>query len=180
MANPPIGNNFWEGPLGVVLATFKGVDLGKTIDEATIEYVEDIKDILYAQDGTQPYDKIPTGQAYMITMTFGQITVDLLRNLLRGVTKSGDGNSAKLGRDIYRSGRDNFTGQLVLRRVDSDGNASADDLFKLLFFKAMPLITGNVPYGPDTQRGIEIQFYCFYDETNEAFGYSGYASSVGL
>ena len=180
MANPPIGNNFWEGPLGVCLFEYNGVDLGKTIDEATIEYVEDIKDILYAQDGTQPYDKIPTGQAYLITATFGQITIDLLESLFRGVTASGGGNSAKLGRDIYRSGRENFTHALNLTRVDSDGNESADLLFRLHMFLAMPIITGNIMYGPDTQRGIEVQFYCFYDETNEAFGYSGYASSVGL
>ncbi len=180
MANAPIGNNFWEGPLGVVTVTFKNVDLGKTLDDVIIENVEDIKDILYAQDGTQPYDKIPTGQAKMVTATFGQITIDLINSLMRGVTKSGDGNSAKLGRDIYRSGRDNFTGQLVLTRVDSDGNASSDPYFKLTLFKAFPIITGNVPYGPDTQRGVEVQFYIFYDETNEAFGYSGHASSVGL
>ena len=180
MANPPIGNNAWEGPLGVCLFNYGGIDLGKTIEEATIEYVEDIKDIMYAQDGTQPYDKIPTGQAYLVTATFGQITIDLLERLMRGVTKSGGGNSAKLGRDIYRSGRENFTRQLTLTRVDSDGNASADPLFRILFYKAMPIITGNIAYGPDSQRGLEVQFYCFYDESNEAFGYSGYASSVGL
>jgi len=180
MANAPIGNNFWEGPLGVILIEYDNVNLGKTIDEATIEYVEDIKDILYAQDGTQPYDKIPTGQAYLITATYGQITIDLLKKLMRGVTKSGGGNSAKLGRDIYRSGRENFTKELISRRVDSDGNASSDLLYRLLMFKAMPIITGNVVYGPDSQRGLEVQFYCFYDESQEAFGYSGYASSVGL
>lgn len=181
MANPPIGNNIIEGVLGVCTLNFNSVDLGKTIDETTVEYVEDIKDILFAQDGTQPYDKIPTGQAYLVTAMLGQLTITRLKEVMRGITQSGGaGNSAKYGRDIYRSGRENFAQQLILTRVDSDGNASANPLYRLLFFKAMPIITGSIPYGPDTQRGLEVQFYCFYDETNEGIGYSGYASSVGL
>lgn len=179
-ANPPIGNNIIEGPLGVVVIDFNNIYMGKTIDEVTVEYIEDIKDILYAQDGTQPYDKIPTGQAYQVTATFGEQTITRLKEVMRGITQSGGGNSAAYGRDIYRSGRENFAKELVLTRVDSEGNASANPFFRWLFYKAMPIITGSIVYGPDTQRGMEVQFYCFYDETKEAFGYSGYASSVGL
>jgi hypothetical protein len=179
MANPPIGNNFIEGPLGVVTINFNGVDLGKTIDEAMLEFIEDIKDINFAQNGTQPYDKIPTGQAYQVTVKLGEITWARLGEVLRGVTVTG--NSAKLGRDIYRSGRDNFSKILILRRVDSDGNASTDNLFRLLFYKAMPTVNGAIgSFGPDTQREVQVVFYCFYDESKEAFGYSGYASSLGL
>jgi hypothetical protein len=177
-----MGNNFWEGSLGVVLTEFAGVDLGKSIGEATIESVEDVMDILFAQDGTQPYDKVPTGQAYLITVNYGQVDIELLKTLVRGVTQPGGAgsNSALLGRDIYRSGRDNFAKQLTLTRVDSDGNASTNLLYRLTMFKAMPIITGAISYGPDVQKGMEVQYYCFYDESNEAFGYSGYASSVGL
>lgn len=179
MANAPIGNNFIEGVLGVVLLNFHNVDLGKTRDEATIEFIEDIKDINFAQDGTQPSDKIPTGQAYQITAKLGQITWARLDKVLRGLTVVG--NSAKLGRDIYRSGRDNFSYQLVLTRVDSDGNAYANDLYKLTFYKAFPMVNGPIgSFGPDTQREVEVMFYCFYDEDKEAYGYSGIASSLGL
>lgn len=179
--NPPIGNDFIEGPLGVVVINFNNVDLGKTIDEASLEFIEDMKDINFAQNGTQPYDKIPTGQAYQVTAKFGEITWNRLKEVIRGLTTSPDGLSAKLGRDIYRSGRDNFAKPLLLTRVDSDGNASTNSLFKLHFYKAIPTVSGSIgSFGPDTQREVQVVFYCLYDETHEAFGYSGYASSVGL
>ena len=180
-ANPPIGNNFIEGVLGVVDLTFNGVALGKTIDEASIEWIEDIKDILFAQDGTQPYDKIPTGQAYQLTVKLGEITWRRLQQVLRGLTVSADGNSAALSRDLYRSGRDNFSHPLLVRRCDSEGNPSTNPLFRLYFYKAFPMVNGPIgAFGPDTQREVEVVFYMFYDETNEAFGYAGYPSSVGL
>jgi len=178
MGNPPIGNNFWEGPLGVVLLEFDGVKLGKTTEDTSIEFIEDIKDILYQQDGTQPYDKIPTGQAWQVTAKFGEIKTALIAKLYRGMTIGG--NSLLAGRDLYRSGRDNFTKPLIITRVDSDGVESTDPLFILNIFKAMPLPTGQIAYGADTQRDVEIVFYCFYDTTHNAFFYSGHASSVGI
>lgn len=179
MANPPIGNNFIEGVLGVCRFTFDGLAMGKTVDDATIEFIEDVKDIFFAQDGTQPGDKIPTGQAYQVTMQIGQQTWERLEKVLRGVSVSGGGNSAILGRDIYRSGKDNFAKVLTITRVDSDGVASTDPLFRLTFYKAFPMVNGPLgTFGPDTQRTVEVMFYCFYDDTNNAFGYSGYSSSV--
>ncbi len=182
MANAPIGNNFWEGPLGVVNVEFNTVALGKTTAATSIEFIDDVFDVIYQQNGTQPYDKIPTGQAYQVTCTFGEIDTELMTTLFRGVTRSsGSGNnSVKLGRDIYRSGRDSFAQTLVLKKVDSDGVSSTDPLYQLNFYLAMPTITGAIEYGSDTQKNVEVQFYCFYDETHGAFGYSGYASSVGL
>jgi hypothetical protein len=179
MANPPIGHNFIEGPLGVVEVTFNNIYMGKTIDEASLEFIEDMKDIKFAQNGTQPYDKIPTGQAYQVTAKFGEITWARLKEVIRGLSVAG--NNAKLGRDIYRSGRDNFAFPLVLKRVDSDGNASTDKLYQLYFYKAIPTVSGAIgSFGPDTQREVQVVFYCLYDEGKEAFGYSGYASSLGL
>ena len=179
MANTPIGSCFIEGVLGVCALNFNNVDLGKTIDEVSIEFIEDIKDIFYAQYGTQPYDKIPTGQAYQVTCKLGEITWERLKELMRGIETAG--YNAKLGQDIYRSGRENFAKELVLTRVDSDGNESTDPLYKLTFYKAMPTVSGSLgSFGPDTQREIEVVFYCFRDETKGAFGYSGYASSLGL
>jgi hypothetical protein len=181
MANPPFGLDFIEGSLGVVLLTFDGIDLGKTIDEATLEFIEDIKDIMFAQNGTQPYDKVPTGQAYQLTVKIGEITWNRLEKVLRGLTVSGSGHSALLGRDIYTSGRTNFAKQLIVTRVDSDGVRSADPLYRLVFWLAMPTVNGPIgSFGPDTQREVEVIFYIFYDETNGGFGYSGYATSVGV
>lgn len=175
----PMGNNFFEGVLGVVQLTYDNVDLGKTLDEATLEFIEDLKDIFYAQFGTQPYDKIPTGQAYQLSCKLGEQTLARMAKLIRGF--SYNGNSAKLGVDLYRSGRDNFSKVLEVKRVDSDGNASSNSLFRLYFYKAMPTINGTVAnFGPDSQREFDVTFYIFKDATKGAFGFSGYASSVGL
>lgn len=179
MANDPIGANFFEGCLGVVQLTYDGVDLGLTIDEANIEFMEDIKDIFYAQFGTQPYDKIPTGQAYQMTCKLGEQTLARMAKLIRGFTYSG--NSAKLGVDLYRSGRTNFSKILQIKRVDSDGNQSSNELYRLYFYKAMPIISGVIAnFGPDAQREFDVTFYVFKDETKNCFGFSGYASSLGL
>ena len=177
----PIGLDFIEGVLGVVLLTYNNVDLGKTIDEASIEFIEDIKDINFAQDGTQPFDKIPTGQAYQVTVQIGELTWARLSQLMRGITVGGSGHSALLGRDIYRSGRDNFSFPLVVTRADSEGVREVDPFYSLTFYNAFPMPTGAMgAFGADNQRGMEVNFYCFYNETNEAFGYAGYASSLGV
>ena len=181
MANNPIGNNFWEGVIGVVNITFNSIDMGKTTEDTEIEYMEDIKDILFAQDGTQPADKVRTGQAYQVSATIGQITNARLAAVMPGhFTASGVGNSAKLSRQLYRSLLTNEAAALLLKRVDSDGASSSDALYQLKFYKAAPMITGNFQYGADTQRNLQITWYCFYDTTNSAFGYSGYASSLSL
>lgn len=179
--NPPMGSNIIEGPLGVVVLTFNSVDLGKTLDDTTLEFIEDMKDIKYAQNGTQPYDQVPTGQAYRVNCKMGQPTWARLKQLMRGVTSVG--NSAKLGRDIYRSGRDSFAKTLVIRRVDSDGNPSADDKYKLTFWLAIPTVSGGIgAWGPDTQRSVDVAFYCLYDESagHEGFGYAGSASTLSI
>jgi len=179
-ANNPIGSNFMDGVLGVVIPEFGGVDLGKTSEDTEIEFIEDITDIFHAQDGTQPADKIPTGQAYMVRCKFSEPSNTVISNLQRGVTLSGDGKSVNLGRDIYRSGYESFTKLLKLKRVDSNGQASADPLFILNFYKAMWVTTAAILYGPESQRLIEGEFYIFFDKINLTFGYTGYATSLGL
>ncbi len=181
MANPPFGLDFIQGSLGVVLLTSDNVDLGKTIDEASFEFIEDMKDIMFAQNGTQPDDKVPTGQGYQITVKLGQITWERLQKVLRGLTVAASGHSALLGRDIYRSGRAAFARELIVTRVDSDGVRETNPFYRLVFWNAMPTVNGAIgSFGPDTQREVEVVFYVFYDETNGGYGYSGYASSLGL
>lgn len=173
-----LGNNFIEGPLGVVQLEFDGVDLGKTLDDTEIEKIEDVFDVLYAQDGTQPADKVRTGEAFQVTCQLAEQTLTRLEKVMAGVTKAG--NSAKFGRELYLSGKDNEAKVLKIKRVDSDGVVSADDHFILVFYEAWPQVTGPTTYGPASQRVLPVTFYCFFNSTNLAFGYFGNASSVGL
>jgi hypothetical protein len=177
MANAPIGNNIFEGPLGVVVVEFDGLDLGKTTADTELMAEEDVKDIIYQQNGTKPYDKVPTGINYMLKVTLGEITTAKIEKLLRGT--SAQGNSLKMGRTLYTSLRD-AAKALKVTRVDSDGVASTDPRFTMAFYKAIPIIDGGFQWGADTQRNLAISFYIFFDETELAFGYCGYASSLGL
>lgn len=175
----PIGNNIMEGALGVVDIDFNNVYMGRTTADTEIVPEEDNKDINYQQDGTKPADKIPTGLNYLINCTFGEITNARLALLQRGITLSGGGQSAKLGREQYISRRDNAK-ELVLTRVDSEGVKSVDPYHKMTLWNASPEVTGGIAWGADTQRSVPVTFYIFYDSTNEGYGYYGYASSLGL
>jgi len=176
----PFGNTLWEGPIGMVNIEFDGDDMGKTTEDTNIEFIEDIKDIFYNQDGTQPADKVPTGQAWKITGNFAEITLARMEKLIRGITLAASGKSAKFTPDLYRSGLANFAKELILRRVNSDGTSSTNAFHRATYFKAFPMITGPIgAFGADTQRVMAFEFYIFRDSGNgNAFGYSGYFSSL--
>jgi hypothetical protein len=179
MANAPIGNNFWEGPLGVVNITYDNVDLGKTTADTELTPTFDIKDIIYQQDGTQYYDKIPTGASWILACTFGEIDTELMKKVLDEVTVSAGGNSLKVGKSIYFSWRENAK-QLEVVRVESDGQSSTDALFKMIAPLAYPEVASGFIYGADTQRNIQVNFHIFYDASEDVFFYNGFASSLGL
>lgn len=180
MANAPMGNNIWEGVLGVVDITFNNVPLGKTTAETTLAKDQDIKDIIFQQNGTKFADKVRTGLALMVNCTFGEISTALLEQMMPGWAASNSGNSLNLGRSLYQSMKDDEAKVLLLKRVDSDGNASLDLRHRLKFYKAAPEITGEIQWGADVQRNLAITFHIFWDEAEDSFGYSGYATSLGL
>jgi hypothetical protein len=177
--NPPIGNNAWEGVLGVVDIYYNGIYQGRTTADTEMAVTEDVKDIIFQQTGTQYDDKVPTGASHSIVCTFGQITTSRIEQWHPGFEASSSGNSLKMGRNIYVSWKDNAK-VLELIRVDSEGTASTDPRHKITFYKAHPGITGNFQWGADTQRNLNVTFFIFYDDSESAFGYSGFATSVGL
>jgi hypothetical protein len=180
-ANPPMGDDFIEGSLGVVDITFDSVNLGKTVDEAVLEPIVDRKEIKYAQDGTQPADFVVTGQAYKVTCKIGQPTWARLKKVMYGLTVAG--HSALLGRDLYRSILAAYSKVLILKRVDSNGNPSAVHKYWLTCWKALPLVNGAIAtFGPDTQRTVTIEWLIVFDATkgHEGFGYSGSSTTLGI
>lgn len=179
MANPPIGLSFIEGSLGVVKLTFNNIALGKSLGACEIEKVEDYVEIKHDQDGTQPFDFICTGEAWKVTVPLSEITIANLKSVMRGITEA-SGGSYKFGKDMLISCRDNFAKKLVLTRVESDGSESTDPMFRLNFYKAFPRLTGTIGFTVDAQRVMNVEFYIFEDITNNAFGYVGYNSSLGI
>ena len=180
MGTTPIGNNIWEGPIGVVRIIYDSVDYGKTTADTELIKNEDVKDITYQQDGTQYYDKVPTGISYQLQVTFGEIDTALLAKMHDSITLSGGaGNSLKVGKKLYHSWLEQAK-LLEFVHIDEDGDASSDPLHKAKAPKAYPEITSNIIWGADTQRSVQITFHIFFDSTEKLFLYSGYATSLGI
>lgn len=175
-----MGDNIWEGPLGVVQLEFDNLDMGYTMEDTVIERDEDIKDILYQQEGTKPADYAKTGLLYVVRTKIATITTDKMAKIMPDISLSGDGNSVALKRELYRSLKTYEAKVLKIKRVDSEGDVTVDNDYIIVFYKAIPIVTGQFDWGADTQRGLEIEWRCVWDEDEGAFGYSGVASSVGL
>lgn len=173
------------GPLGVVKVGFKGYDLGKTTAETTMKVDQDIKDIIYQQDGTKPSDKVRTGAVVLITGTLGEVKTKTLALLQAGITaghSSADEDFGVLGRSVYQSMRDNEVGGLKLAACSADGIASEEPEDQFCFYEAVFNLTGNlVNWGADVQRGLPFEIYVFFHPFAEgestahrgAFGYWG-------
>lgn len=180
-----------RGPLGNVLINFDGDDLGKTTEDTSLSKIEDVKDILYSQDGTQPSDHVSTGMMLQLNATFGEIRTSLLEKILysfstQAVDPSSD-DSGTFGRYIYTSLRDNKAKKLIITATDANGAKRTDDDDILNFYEAVPIINENlVNWGADTQRNIPVEFKIYYSEfgasqvsggPSGAFGYYGNAAT---
>ena len=157
------GNSkLFTGPLGVVKIGFEGYDLGKTTADSNIVPDQDVKDIIYQQDGTKAADHVRTGIDYLLNATFGEINTGLLKQLMAGVASSNtDANddTGRIDRILYQSMRDNEAGAIKVAAVDENGVASASlpDIFH--FYEAIPIVNGDlVNWGADTQRNFPVQF----------------------
>ena len=102
-----VGNSeLWSGPLGVVRIGFRGYDLGKTTEESSLEPDQDIKDILFQQEGTKPSDHVRTGMEFMFKCVLGEINTGLLIQMMSGITSenaSAIADSGTLGRNQFQS-----------------------------------------------------------------------------
>jgi hypothetical protein len=174
--NPPMGAEFWRGDLKVLLLKFNNIDLGKTLDDTTLEAITDVKDIMYAQDGTQPADKVYTGMAWKLTCKIAETSNIKLALLKPGTTAKG--LSSKVGRDLYRSGLANFAKRLEAAAIDSEGVASTDVHQRFIAPLAFPSIKGSIDFGPSKQRYMEVEFYFFFDHARGVHMWTGNFSSV--
>lgn len=180
------GNSkLFEGPLGVVQVGFKGYDLGKTTADTNLTPDQDVKDIVYQQDGTKAADHVRTGIDYMLSVTFGEIKTGLLALIMAGVSTENESptdDSGTINRNIYQSMRDQEAGVLRVAAVDENGEAYADLEHILNFYEAIPIVSGElINWGADTQRNFPVEFRIKWHKfgTGEsttktgAFGYWG-------
>lgn len=187
-----VGGALFEGnsalfdlPLGVVKIGYDGYDLGKTTADCELTPDQDIKDIIYQQDGTKPADNVRTGLEYLLTVTLGEIKTGLLIKMMSGITTQNtllSDDDGTIDRNIYQSMRDNEAKGLKVASVNANGVASTNDQDILNFYEAIPIIDGAlINWGADSQRMLAVQFRIKWHEfaTGEsatksgAFGYWG-------
>lgn len=188
----PFGGALFEGnsklfdfPLGVVKIGFKGYDLGKTTEDAEFTPDQDIKDIMYQQDGTKPSDHVRTGIEYILSVTLGEIKTGLLVQMMSGISTentSASSDSGTINRSVYQSMRDEEAGVLKIAAVDANGVASEDAEDIIYCYEAIPIVDGAlINWGADSQRMLPMQFRIKWHKfsTGEsttkvgAFGYWG-------
>lgn len=189
----PVGSSgLFAGPLGMVQVAFKGYDLGKTTGETVLKEERDIKDIVYAQDGTRPADKVCTGSALLLDLTLAEIKPELVALLKAGAVagKNGTGKDYfTFGRSMYQSMRENEAGPLKVAACKANGLPSeeAEDTFS--FYEAIPVISDNLlNWGPDSQRALKVQFLILFHKfaagesaTKDGdYGYGGLASDADV
>jgi len=161
------GNSkLFDGPLGIVKIGFKGYDLGKTTADSNLTPDQDIKDIMYQQEGSKPADHVRTGMEYLLNVTFGEIKTGLLSLLMAGLTGAEDSASDDdgiIGRNIFQSMLDNEAGVIKIAACDEDGVALETTQNLMNFYHAIPIITGElINWGVDTQRNLPVQFRIKY------------------
>ena len=161
------GNStLFTGPLGVTRIGYNGYDLGKTTADTNLQPDQDIKDIMYQQDGTKAADHVRTGQDYILSCTFGEISTGLLAQMQGGVSTkntSSASDSGTIGRSQYQSMLSTESGALRVIAVDENGIASEDLEDRFSFYTAIPIVQGDlVNWGADTQRNLPMQFRIKY------------------
>jgi len=167
------GNSrLFTGPLGVVKVGFKGYDLGKTTADATLVPDQDVKDIMYQQDGSKPADHVRTGMEYILNVTFGEIKTGLIALLMAGMSSqepSQPDDGGMVDRSIFNSMLDNEAGALKIASVDAHGIAETELEHILNFYHAIPIVSGElVNWGVDTQRNLVVEFRIKYHEFSVA------------
>ena len=178
------GSKLLDNPLGVVRIGFKGYALGKTTADTLIKVDQDIKDIMYQQEGTKPADKVRTGILYILEATFGEIKTGLLAELQSGISTSKPvtGDAGTIGRQMFQSMKTNDVGALRIAAVDENGLALATVSNVMDFYEAVPIIDSDlINWGVDTQRNLPVKFCIFWHEfaggesstKDGAFGYWG-------
>jgi hypothetical protein len=173
------------GPLGVVKVGFNGYDMGKTVSEAMLDVVQNVKDINYQQDGTVAADKVRTGMIFQLKVTFGEINTGLLAAIMAGFDATSVNplaDAAVLNRSLYSSMRTNEVAPLKIAKVDANGSVSDLDEDVLSFYEAICNVDGTlINWGADTQRGVAVTFDIYWHEFDVvdqttykgAFGYYG-------
>lgn len=153
--------------------TYKGVDLGGTVDGVSISIKYDTADIMVDQFGKSIIDKVVSGMAYSIKFTISEtkntsnwaIVYPSMHRIVNGGTTSMY-SDMQVGDHLLAK-----SGQLLLHPLENtDGNLNQD----YLFYKAVSIEASEIKYGPDKQSGLAVEMIVFPDTSVSPARYMTY------
>jgi len=156
--------------------TYKGVDLGHTLDGVEFSYEREFEDVVVDKYGSMAIDKVLTGSKATIKVKLAQNNI---RNLDTAVPESStvdaSNDRADLGVDAGATLRGE-SGQLVIHPLK---NATGDQSDDITLYKAVSVETLELNYKIDEQVVVEVTFEALVDESYSSgrrLGHIGYAA----
>lgn len=167
------------GDLGPVVILVDGVEIGKTLDN--VNHVHEVVEAPVKEDqaGDDSVDDIVIGQPTMLNIPFTRAQVNLLATLMPGGAGSGTTGDSMTVRDVTgQSGYDNAHNVKLIRIVEGDQSADADDVIH--FFKVRFRPNFDVPYNVSDQRVYMHNCRCYKVHQGEVHAGDIYRIGTGI
>lgn len=158
--------------------TYKGIDLGHTLEGVTLEVERKLAAVFVDRYGETPVDFVLTGQSAKVSFKLAQFNQ---RNLALAIPETQDIDTATndqtaIGSDAGVSLRGD-AGQLVIHPLKY---ATADQSHDVTLYKAINSANFTLPMTVEDQEVIEVEMEALVDEsygTGRRLGHIGYAAT---
>lgn len=145
--------------IGACNVSFKGVDLGHSIGECTVNYSPDWYDMKVNKYGTTVVDKYLKGESFTVKVPLAESTI---ANLIVGAPAMTNGTTkATIGKDAGTRAS-TLAGLLVLHPQNNDSDDLSEDV---VMHKAISVNELPISFSNEGERIIEVTFQALVDET---------------
>jgi len=140
-----------------VRLTFDGVDLGGVEGDVTVSIEQSNSEIKVAQYGDSLIDLVNKGTVIKVKARLLEVSAAQIKRLFPASLLGSNGNyfATNVGTKLSA-----FAKQLVIHPLD---RADADKTKDIVLFKAVSMSPAEIPYGPETITGFEIEFIALPD-----------------
>lgn len=171
MADTPglLGGPLSLGPAKIVFDTATGgtnTDLGET-DSIILRFGVEKADLKTSQYGTQPKDKVVTGEMCSIEFGLAESSIERLEKVLQGfrvkyalTTPTGYSFGSSLGQ------RDSEILKQMTVTLIEGGTVSTDPLDKITIWKVAPMVNIEYTYDAQTQRFAKVSMMAYKDDAH--------------
>lgn len=152
--------------IGACQITYKGVDLGHTLDGVEFTLEREFVDLVVDMYGSTPVDKALTGQKVKVKFKLAEITGSNLGVAVPEGSNTGNDQMTFGNEAGYLLSQD--AGLLQIRPLKNVEDAIDDD--DILIYKAISTETLTMNYKVDEQRVIEVTMEGLVDTTLDMDG----------